>query len=146
MDLFPVKLAARAPPCALLPDGGPIQAELGFLQARAPRAAAPEWRLASKGTRAEQENRQQRRPASHGCSCVQAQVPLLWTVYALVSFRGFHMLPAEGEASRPAFYQPPPEYTRKALHESLSKGAKGPSGRSGLALGGLAGLEDEDLY
>ena len=75
---------------------------------------------------------------------VCSQVPLLWTVYALVSFRNFHMLPAEGEASRPAFYQPPPEYTRKALHESMSKGTKGPT--SSLANGGLADLEEGDFY
>ena len=50
-----------------------------------------------------------------------SQVPLLFTVYALVSFRGFRVLPAKGDCSSDAFYQAPPGYRLKALHESLSK-------------------------
>lgn len=77
----------------------------------------------------------------HAC----AQVPLLWTVYALVSFRNFHALPAKGDASNPGFYAAPPGYTRKALHESLSKGKKGPPAGA-AADAHLADFEDEDFF
>jgi hypothetical protein len=79
-------------------------------------------------------------------ACMCAQVPLLWTVYALVSFRGFRPLPSEGDASLPAFYEAPAGYTRKALHESLSKDKKGPSGGGTPSGAPLGDFEDEDFY
>ena len=74
-------------------------------------------------------------------------MPLLWTVYALVSFRSFRPLPCDGAASDPAFYEAPAGYTRKALHESLSKGKRGDGGANGgLPEAHLAEFEDEDFY
>ena len=76
-------------------------------------------------------------------------MPLLWTVYALVSFRGFRPLPSDGDASLPAFYEAPSGYTRKALHESLSKGKKEASSGgtpSGATEPHLGDFEDEDFY
>ena len=59
-----------------------------------------------------------------------AQVPLLWTVYALVSFRQFRVLPPDSVAAGDGFFEPPPSYRRKALHES---------GRARGAAAGAAG-------
>ena len=76
-----------------------------------------------------------------------AQVPLIWTVHALVSFRGFRPLPPDGDASVLAFYEAPAGYTRKALHESLSKGKdRDGSANGGLSERHLADFEDEDFY
>lgn len=59
--------------------------------------------------------------AEHAC----LQVPLLFTIYALVSFRGFKVLPAQGDCASDAFYKAPQGYRLKALHQSLSKDKKG---------------------
>ncbi|BDA42329.1 Ankyrin repeat domain-containing protein 13B [Coccomyxa sp. Obi] len=75
---------------------------------------------------------------------VKIQVPLLWTVYALLSFRNFHALPTEGEPAQDSFFQAPEGYRHKALHESLSKDKK-KNRRSSFSDGPLADLTEEDL-
>ena len=79
------------------------------------------------------------------------QVPLLWTVYALVSFRQFRMLPPDSPAADDGFFEPPPSYRRKALHESSRARARagtptwGGGVPAGSALDGhLAVLDLED--
>jgi hypothetical protein len=74
-------------------------------------------------------------------------VPLLWTVYALVSFRNFQPLRPEDDAGCDAFYQAPSGYRRKALHESLSKDKKKRRGDDDGALQDFSfgGLEEEDF-
>ena len=71
-------------------------------------------------------------------------MPLLWTVYALVSFRNFHALPTEGEPAQDSFFRAPEGYKHKALHESLSKDKK-KNKRSSLSDGPLADLTEDDL-
>ncbi|KAK9901635.1 hypothetical protein WJX75_005853 [Coccomyxa subellipsoidea] len=71
-------------------------------------------------------------------------VPLLWTVYALVSFRNFHALPTEGESAQDSFFMAPEGYRLKALHQSLSKDKKKKQ-RPSLSDGPLADFEEDDL-
>ena len=78
-------------------------------------------------------------------------MPLLWTVYALVSFRQFRLLPPDSPAADDGFFEPPPSYRRKALHESsrARARARGPAPGAGVPAGSalddhLAGLELED--
>ncbi|CAL8467988.1 g7526 [Coccomyxa elongata] len=75
---------------------------------------------------------------------VKMQVPLLWTVYALVSFRNFHALPTDGEPAQDSFFRAPEGYRHKALHESLSKDKK-KNKRSSFSDGPLADLTEDDL-
>lgn len=71
-------------------------------------------------------------------------MPLLWTVYALVSFRNFHALPTEGESAQDSFFMAPEGYRLKALHQSLSKDKKKKQ-RPSLSDGPLADFEEDDL-
>ncbi len=66
-----------------------------------------------------------------------------------MSFRNFQPLPVGAECAGDAFYQAPPGYRQKALHESLSKDKKknregGGSGRLTLDEA-FGGLEEEDF-
>ena len=70
------------------------------------------------------------------------QVPLLFTVYALVSFRNFRVLPEAGSCTSDAFYLAPEGYRAKALHESLSKDKKKQDYQLTDA---MSDLEDEDF-
>ena len=45
-------------------------------------------------------------------------MPLLWTVYALVTFREFREIGPEHEAAKEGFYERPPSYRLKEMHES----------------------------
>ena len=69
-------------------------------------------------------------------------MPLLFTIYALVSFRNFRVLPGEGSCTSDAFYLAPEGYKAKALHESLSKGKKKQDFHLADA---MSDLEDEDF-
>ncbi len=71
------------------------------------------------------------------------QVPLLFTVYALVSFRNFRVLPEKGECTSDAFYLAPEGYRLKALHESLSKDKKNHDEQTTDC---MADLEEEDFF
>lgn len=78
-----------------------------------------------------------------------AQVPLLWTVYALVSFRQFRVLQPDSAAADAGFFQPPPCYRRKALHESSKARARaaGPPAAGAPPAGTLdAHLAELDLH
>lgn len=70
------------------------------------------------------------------------QVPLLFTTYALVSFRNFHLLPQDEDCASEAFYLAPEGYRRKALYESLSKDKKR---RESQITDSMADLEEEDF-
>ena len=70
------------------------------------------------------------------------QVPLLFTIYALVSFRNFRVLPAAGHCTSEAFYLAPEGYRAKALHESLSKDKKQ---QDYQVTDAFSDLEDEDF-
>ncbi len=74
-------------------------------------------------------------------------MPLLWTVYALLSFRNFHALPAGDESASDEFYQAPPGYRHKALHESLSKDKKKHESGGGRPImeDAFGDLEEEDF-
>lgn len=56
--------------------------------------------------------------ASMQLSPGSAQVPLLWTVYALVSFREFHVMPADHAARSKGFFELPPSYSLRTLEEA----------------------------
>jgi hypothetical protein len=69
-------------------------------------------------------------------------VPLLLTVYALVSFKAFHLLqPGSGDpALAPDFFTVPATYKRKLLQDMMDKAvSKG-------AFGGLGGDADRDEW
>ncbi len=70
-------------------------------------------------------------------------MPLLFTIYALVSFRNFRVLPEVGSCTSDAFYLAPEGYRAKALHESLSKGKK--KKQDFQLTDALSELEDEDF-
>lgn len=77
---------------------------------------------------------------NHHCLCLCLQVPLLLTVYALVSFKAFHLLlPASGDpALAPNFFTVPSTYKRRLLQEVMEK-----AGRNAFG-GGMYGGGDED--
>ena len=54
----------------------------------------------------------------HQLSLGSTQVPLLWTVYALVSFREFHVMPPDHAARSKGFFELPPSYSLRTLEEA----------------------------
>lgn len=75
------------------------------------------------------------------------QVPLLLTVYALVSFKAFHLLqPGSGDpALAPDFFTVPSTYKRRLLQEVMEKAGRNAFG-GGMYGGGMGGDEDEEEW
>ena len=50
------------------------------------------------------------------------QVPLLFTIYALVSFREFQVMPEDHAARSKGFFELPPSYSMRTLEEAQRHG------------------------
>jgi len=70
-----------------------------------------------------------------------AQVPLLWTVYALVSFRQFRVLPPDSVAAGDGFFEPPPQGAARERPRARRGGRRRrrPAPRTGASPGGPRG-------
>ena len=53
-----------------------------------------------------------------------AQVPLLWTAYAQVSFRDFMNLRPDSAAQHEGFFEIPPSYQARTLDDAAAKQSK----------------------
>lgn len=74
-------------------------------------------------------------------------MPLLLTVYALVSFKAFHLLqPGSGDSAlAPDFFTVPSTYKRRLLQEVMEKAGRNAFG-GGMYGGGMGGDEDEEEW